>query len=105
MRDLHQTPYPVLQNDSIQKGLFLEVYATGIVRKNQATAAQLGPYCFDPICLKQPYLDAKYVPLNHDHMYTNPAVFGPALLHFFKFGNFGTTLDAYQPVENPFVQH
>jgi hypothetical protein len=105
MRDLHQTPYPALQNDSIQKGLLLEIYATGIVRKNQETAAQLGPYCFNPGCFGQNYQDAKYVPLNHDHMYTEPAVFGSALLHFFKFGNFGTTLDAYQPVENPFVKH
>lgn len=104
MRDLHQTPYPALNNDSIQKGLLIEIYATGIVRKNQTTAAQLGPYCFETSCLKQPYLDAKYVPLNHDHMYTDPEVFGAALLHFFKFGNFGTTLDAYQPVENPFIK-
>jgi hypothetical protein len=104
MRDLHQTPYLPFNDSSIQKGLLLECYATGIVRKNQATAAQLGPYCFEPDCFGQQYQDVKYVPLNHDHMYTHPEVYGEALLHFFKYGHFGSTLNAYSPVANPFIK-
>jgi hypothetical protein len=105
MHELHQTPYLPSNDSSIQKGLLLECYATGIVRKNQATAAQLGPYCFEPDCFAQQYQDAKYVPLNHDQMYTHPEVYGAALLHFFKYGNFGSTLNAYSPVADPFIKH
>jgi hypothetical protein len=104
MYDLHQTPYLPINDNSIQKGLLLECYATGIVRKNQATAAQLGPYCFEPDCFAQQYQDAKYVPLNHDQMYTHPEVYGAALLHFFKYGHFGSTLNTYSPVANPFIK-
>lgn len=104
MYDLHQTPYLPMNDSSIQKGLLLECYATGIVRKNQATAAQLGPYCFEPDCFGQQYQDAKYVPLNHDQMYTHPEVYGAALLHFFKYGHFGSTLNTYSPVANPFIK-
>jgi hypothetical protein len=104
MQDLHQTRYLPLNDSSIQKGLLLECYATGIVRKNQATAAQLGPYCFEPDCFAQQYQDAKYVPLNHDQMYTHPEVYGAALLHFFKYGHFGSTLNTYSPVANPFIK-
>jgi hypothetical protein len=105
MHKLHQTPYLPLNDSSIQKGLLLECYATGIVRKNQATAAQLGPYCFEPDCFGQLFQDAKFVPLNHDQMYTHPEVYGTALLHFFKYGNFGSTLNAYSPVADPFIKH
>jgi len=105
MHDLHQTPYTEIRDANIQKGLLLEAYATAIVRKHRATAAALGPYCWDPSCFKQNYLDYKYVPLNHDHMYTHPEVFGEAVLHFFKFGNFGSTLDAIAPVAEPFIKH
>jgi hypothetical protein len=105
MRDLHETPYPSLLDTNIQKGLLLETYATAIVRKHKATADQLGPYCWEPTCFKQAFQDYKYVPLNHDQMYTHPEVFGQALLNFFKSGNFGTSLDSYQPVENPFIKH
>ena len=105
MHDLHQTPYTEIRDANIQKGLLLETYATAIVRKHRATAASLGPYCWDPSCFKQNYLDYKYVPLNHDHMYTHPEVFGEAVLHFFKFGNFGSTLDAIGPVDEPFIKH
>jgi hypothetical protein len=38
-------------------------------------------------------------------MYTHPEVFGEALLHFFKSGNFGTSLDTFKPVDNPFIKH
>lgn len=102
MKDLHQTPYPPLTDTNIRKGLLLEVYATGIVRSHQETAAQLGPYCWEPTCFKQPYLDYKYVPLNHDQMYTHPEIFGEAVLHFFKKGQFANTLNEYHPVADPF---
>jgi hypothetical protein len=105
MRDLHETPYPSLLDTNIQKGLLLETYATAIVRKHKATADQLGPYCWEPTCFKQAFQDYKYVPLNHDQMYTHPEVFGEALLHFFKSGNFGTSLDTFKPVDNPFIKH
>jgi hypothetical protein len=104
MYDLQQTPYVPLNDSSIQKGLLLECYATGIVRKNQETAAQLGPYCFEPDCFAQQYQDAKYVPLNHDQMYTHPEIFGPALLHFFDSGNFGDYLQEFGPVADPFIK-
>lgn len=105
MRDLHQTPYPQLADTTIQKGLLLEIYATGIVRSHQETAAQMGPYCWEPTCFKQPIQDYKYVPLNHDHMYSHPEIFGAAVLHFFKYGNFGNSLDEIHPVANPFIKH
>ncbi len=105
MKDLHQTPYQEVTDTTIQKGLLLETYATAIVRKHQKTAAELGPYCWDASCFQQSCLDYKYVPLNHDQMYTHPEVFGAAVLTFFKIGNFGTSLDAIKPVADPFIKH
>jgi len=105
MKDLHQTPYREVSDTTIQKGLLLETYATAIVRKHQKTAAELGPYCWDVSCFQQNCLDYKYVPLNHDQMYTQPEVFGAAVLSFFKTGNFGTSLDTFKPVTDPFIKH
>jgi hypothetical protein len=105
MKDMHQTPYIEILDSDIQKGLLIETYATAILRKHRATAANLGPYCWDPSCFKQNHLDYKFVPLNHDQMYTHPEVFGDAVLNFFKFGNFGNYLDAITPVADPFIQH
>jgi hypothetical protein len=38
-------------------------------------------------------------------MYTQPEVFGAAVLSFFKTGNFGTSLDTFKPVTDPFIKH
>ncbi|MFM6945574.1 MAG: hypothetical protein ACKOWW_00380 [Flavobacteriales bacterium] len=105
MKDLHQTPYLEVKDSSIRKGLLLETYATAIVRKHQETAAELGPYCWEPACFGQNYLDFKYVALNHDQMYTHPEIFGQSVITFFQLGHFGNSLDAVKPVADPFIKH
>jgi len=105
MQDLIDTPYPALVFPDIEKGLLLETYATKVVRKHQERAAELGPYCWEPVCFGQTHQDLRYVPLNHDQMYTHPNVFSEAVVHFIEKGHFGTHFIAFKPVADPFIKH
>lgn len=105
MQDLINTPYPALANSAIEKGILLESYATNTVRKHQETAAAPGPYCWDISCFGQTNTDFRYVPMNHDQMYTHPEVFHEAVIYFIENKQFGPHFETIGPVADPFIKH
>jgi hypothetical protein len=102
--DFINTPYPVLVDTSINTGIFIETYATNVVRKHRETAMALGPIHWDVASLKQPFTDFTYVPLNHDQMYTKPQDFGQEVFYFITHGHFSEGFKRNAPVENPFIK-
>ena len=102
--DFVNTPYPVLLDSSISTGIFIETYATNLVRKHRETAMALGPIHWDVASLKQPFTDFTYVPLNHDQMYTKPQDFGQEVFYFISNGHFSEGFKRNVPVENPFIK-
>lgn len=102
--DLIVTPYPVVKDSSIVKGIFIETFATNVVRKHQKTALSLGPINWSPEALLQPYTDVTYIPLNHDQMYTMPQSFGAEVFNFIRNGHFSPSIKKNIPVENPFIK-
>lgn len=105
MQDLIDTPYPALAYPAIEKGILLETYATNTVRKHQETAAAPGPYCWDISCFGQTNTDFRYVPMNHDQMYTHPEVFHEAVIYFIENKQFGPHFENIGPVADPFIKH
>jgi hypothetical protein len=105
MQDLIDTPYPAIDHPEIEKGILLETYATNTVRKHQETAAAPGPYCWNISCFGQSYTDFRYVPMNHDQMYTHPEVFSEAIIYFIENGYFGSYFYGTKPVADPFIKH
>lgn len=103
-QDLIDTPYPVVEDSSIIKGIFIETYATNVVRKHQKTALSLGPINWNPAALQQPYTDVTYIPMNHDQMYTMPQSFGSEVFYFIRNGHFSPSMKKNEPVENPFIK-
>jgi hypothetical protein len=103
-RDFVNTPYPVLNDTTIIKGVFIETYATNVVRKHKETALEQGPLSWDVTDLKQPVNDFTYLPLNHDQMYTKPQVFGYEVFYFIEHGHFSEAFKRITPVENPFIK-
>jgi hypothetical protein len=102
--DFINTPYPVLVDTSINTGIFIETYATNVVRKHRETAMALGPIHWDVASLKQPFTDFTYVPLNHDQMYTKPQEFGQEVFYFITHGHFSDGFKRNAPVQNPFIK-
>lgn len=102
--DFINTPYPVLVDTSINTGIFIETYATNVVRKHRETAMALGPIHWDAASLKQPFTDFTYVPLNHDQMYTKPQEFGQEVFYFITHGHFSEGFKRNAPVENPYIK-
>ncbi|MEN9699663.1 MAG: hypothetical protein RLZZ301_861 [Bacteroidota bacterium] len=105
MKDLATTPYPVQKYAQLHSGLLLETYATAIVRKHRKRAEMSGPYCYDPSCYEQAFDDFRYVPLNHDQLYTHPEVFNQAIMSFFETGSFGQHLRDVAPVADPYQKN
>ncbi len=103
-RDLINTPYPVLKDSTINKGIFIETFATNIVRKYRETAMALGPLNWNVDQYQQPYADFTYLPLNHDIMYTQPEIFSGDLLYFIRHGHFSDQSKFHQPVNDPFIK-
>jgi hypothetical protein len=103
-RDFVNTPYPVLKDSTIIKGVFIETYATNVVRKHKETAMQQGPLSWDVTDLKQPVNDFTYLPLNHDQMYTKPEAFGKEVFYFIEHGQFSEAFKRNAPVQNPFIK-
>ena len=103
-QDLIDTPYPVVADSSIVKGVFIETYATNVVRKYKKTALSLGPINWDPAALLQPYTDVTYIPMNHDQMYTMPQSFGAEVFYFIRNGHFSPSMKQNEPVDNPFIK-
>jgi len=103
-RDFVNTPYPVLNDTSIVKGVFIETYATNVVRKHKETAMEQGPLSWDVVNLKQPVNDFTYLPLNHDQMYTKPQAFGNEVFYFIEHGHFSQAFKNNTPVQNPFIK-
>ena len=103
-RDFVNTPYPVLNDSTIIKGVFIETYATNVVRKHKETAMEQGPLSWDVMNLKQPVNDFTYLPLNHDQMYTKPEVFGNEVFYFIEHGRFSERVKQHTPVQNPFIK-
>jgi hypothetical protein len=103
-RDFVNTPYPVLNDPTIIKGVFIETYATNVVRKHKETAMEQGPLSWDVVNLKQPVNDFTYLPLNHDQMYTKPQVFGNEVFYFIEHGHFSEAFKRNAPVQNPFIK-
>jgi hypothetical protein len=103
-RDFVNTPYPVLNDTSIVKGVFIETYATNVVRKHKETAMEQGPLSWDVVNLKQPVNDFTYLPLNHDQMYTKPQAFGNEVFYFIEHGHFSQAFKHNTPVQNPFIK-
>jgi hypothetical protein len=103
-RDFVNTPYPVLNDSTIIKGVFIETYATNVVRKHKETAMEQGPLSWDVMNLKQPVNDFTYLPLNHDQMYTKPQVFGNEVFYFIEHGHFSEAFKRNTPVQNPFIK-
>lgn len=103
-KDFVNTPYPVLMDSSISLGMFIETYATNLVRKHQSKAMEQGPLRWDLASLKQPVDDYMYLPLNHDQLYTVPEYFGSEVFYFIKHGEFSSEMKKNQPVENPFIK-
>jgi hypothetical protein len=103
-RDFVNTPYPVLNDSTIIKGVFIETYATNVVRKHKETAMEQGPLSWDVTDLKQPVNDFTYLPLNHDQMYTKPQVFGNEVFYFIEHGHFSEAFKCNAPVQNPFIK-
>ena len=102
--DFVNTPYPVLNDSTIIKGVFIETYATNVVRKHKETAMEQGPLSWDVTDLKQPVNDFTYLPLNHDQMYTKPQVFGNEVFYFIEHGHFSEAFKCNAPVQNPFIK-
>lgn len=102
--DFINTPYPVLVDTSLSIGIFIETYATNVVRKHRETAMALGPIHWDVASLKQPFTDFTYVPLNHDQMYTKPQDFGQEVFYFIIHGHFSEGFKRNTPVQNPFIK-
>lgn len=103
-QELIDTPYPVVKDSSIVKGIFIETFATNVVRKHQKTAFSLGPINWSPEALLQPYTDVTYIPLNHDQMYTMPESFGAEVFYFIRNKHFSPSIKKNIPVENPFIK-
>ena len=103
-KDFIQTPYPSLVDTSISMGIFIETYATNVVRKHRETALALGPLRWDVESLQQRYDDYAYIPLNHDQMYTKPQVFGNEVFYFIEHGHFSEAFKRNAPVQNPFIK-
>lgn len=103
-RDFINTPYPSLVDTSINMGIFIETYATNIVRRHRETALALGPLRWDAESLDQQYDDVAYIPLNHDQMYTKPQEFGQEVFYFIKNDHFSNGFKLNTPVQNPFIK-
>lgn len=103
-QDFVNTPYPVLLDSSISTGMFIETYATNLVRKHQSRAMEQGPLHWNLASLKQPVDDYTYLPLNHDQLYTVPEYFGSEVFYFIKHGEFSSEMKKNKPVENPFIK-
>jgi hypothetical protein len=103
-RDFVNTPYPVLNDSTIIKGVFIETYATNVVRKHKETAMEQGPLSWDVMNLKQPVNDFTYLPLNHDQMYTKPQEFGNEVFYFIEHEHFSESFKRNTPVQNPFIK-
>jgi hypothetical protein len=102
--DFIKTPYPSLVDTSINTGIFIETYATNVVRKHRETALALGPLRWDVESLQQRYDDVAYIPLNHDQMYTKPQEFGQEVFYFISHGHFSEGFKLNAPVQNPFIK-
>ncbi|MCF8220405.1 MAG: hypothetical protein K9I97_02880 [Cryomorphaceae bacterium] len=103
-KDFIKTPYSNLRDTSIHMGIFIETYATNVVRRHQKTALRLGPIRWDVESLQQRYDDFTYIPLNHDQMYTKPQEFGQEVFYFIKHGHFSEGFKRNVPVQNPFIK-
>jgi len=103
-KDFIQTPYPSLVDTSISMGIFIETYATNVVRKHRETALALGPLRWDVESLQQRYDDYAYIPLNHDQMYTKPQEFGKEVFYFIAHGHFSEGFKQNTPVQHPFIK-
>lgn len=94
LAELAATPYsPIPRSDGTKIGLIIENRATSFVRKRKKRALAMRPLTFEPDSLGQPYDAVYHVPLNHDEMYTGYDLFGPELLHFFRYGDFSEDAD------------
>lgn len=105
VKNLLETPYPLQLDTCIRHGMLLETYATNTIRKHKKTADSMGPYCWEVSCFEQKVDDYRYIPLNHDQMYTHPEIFAEAFLYFIENGNFGSHFQTVHPVDNPFIKY
>ena len=103
-KDFIKTPYSSLADTSIHMGIFIETYATNVVRRHLKTALALGPLHWDVESFQQRYDDFAYIPLNHDQMYTKPQEFGQEVFYFITQGHFSEGFKRNAPVQNPFIK-
>jgi len=104
MKDFSNLPYPVIEDSSIFKGIFIENYATKLINKHRKTVMSFGNVSFDINHLNQSVVDFCYIPLNHDEMYNHPEVFGPEILYFIQNQSFSQEIKAKKYQVDPFIK-
>jgi hypothetical protein len=104
MNDFCKTSYFPVQDSSIYKGIFIETYATKLVKKHQKSVMNSGLLRWDVASLNQTNLDFCYIPLNHDEMYWDLPVFGSEVIHFIQFHSFSATAKNNSIPTDPFIK-
>jgi hypothetical protein len=105
LKDLAETPYPVIETDSIQIGILIESKATMIMRLYRKKTLKMGTLNWHVDSLYQSYDDYFYTWLNHDQMYERFDVVGEEVLNFIKTGSFTKTARRERYTWNPFKSY
>jgi hypothetical protein len=88
IKDLAETNYPPIENDSIQLGIIIESKATRLMRVYKKKTLLMGPIQWEVSALDQDNDDYFYTRLDHDEMYNRLDVIGNEIFHFLHNGKF-----------------
>jgi hypothetical protein len=88
IRDLSQTPYPIMPDTAITIGIIIENRATPFIRWQKKHALAMGEILWSDSSLGQRNNDFIYTRLNHDQMYEQFDAYGNEVLYFFRHGKF-----------------
>lgn len=90
IKDLAETSYPPIENDSIQIGIIIESKATKLMRIYKKKTLQMGPILWGVNDLNQDHDDYFYTRLDHNEMYSELGVIGNEIFYFIHNGTFST---------------
>ena len=105
IKDLAETSYPPIENDSIQIGIIIESKATKLMRIYKKKTLRMGPILWGVNDLNQDHDDHFYTRLDHNEMYSELDLIGNEIFHFIHNGMFSNKARRAPFEWDPFVPY
>lgn len=105
LEDFLNTPYPSIENDSVNIGMIIENKATKFMRLYEKKTLKMGELNWHVDSLYQDTDDYFYTWLNHDQMYVRFDVVGEEILHFIHHRKFSKSAKKENYNWDPFVSY